>query len=203
MAGLPKGSVNGNMQLDEASWTSSMKSAADVLKFWFEDHGAPDWYAGKLEFDAEIANGFAETHAAVARGEAWNWRSTPEGRLAEIIVLDQFSRQLFRGRAEAFSGDTMALTLAQEAVGGGHCNFLPLPQRGFFLMPFLHAESAPMQRESIRLHRSLGDPEWLKYAEGHAEIIERFGRFPKRNAALGRASTPEELAYLEATPGAF
>lgn len=180
-----------------------MKSARNVLKFWFEDHGPADWYAGKPEFDAEIAVQFADTHAAVARGEAGDWRATPEGRLAEIIVLDQFSRQLFRGRAEAFASDPMALILAQEAIGGGHHNFLPLPQRGFFLMPFLHAESRAMQSESLRLHQSVGDPDWLKYAQGHAEIIQRFGRFPKRNAVLGRISTQEELAYIEANPGAF
>jgi uncharacterized protein (DUF924 family) len=180
-----------------------MKSAADVLKFWFEDHGPPDWYAGKPEFDAEIADGFAESHAAAARGEAWDWRTTPDGRLAEIIVLDQFSRQLFRGRPEAFASDTMALALAQEMVGGGHHNFLPLPRRGFVLMPFMHSESRQVQRESLRLHTALGEPNQLKFAEGHARVIERFGRFPMRNAALGRISTPEELAYIAENTGSF
>ncbi|HWA20547.1 MAG TPA: DUF924 family protein [Devosia sp.] len=180
-----------------------MKTAADVLKFWFEEHGPDDWFAGKAEFDAEIARGFAETHAAVARGEAWDWRTTPDGRLAEIIVLDQFSRQLFRDRAEAFASDPTALVLAQEMVGGGHHNFLPLPRRGFVLMPFMHSESKAMQRESLRLHTALGEPNQLKFAEAHAELIKRFGRFPKRNAALGRTSTPEELAYIAENAGSF
>jgi uncharacterized protein (DUF924 family) len=180
-----------------------MKSAGDVLKFWFEDHGPDDWFASKAEFDAEIAGAFGETHAAVARGEAWDWRTTPEGRLAEIIVLDQFSRQLFRGRAEAFASDAMALALAQEAVGGGHHNFLPLPRRGFVLMPFMHSESPLVQRESLRLHLALGEPNQLNFAEGHARVIERFGRFPMRNAALGRISTPEELAYIAESAGVF
>lgn len=180
-----------------------MKSAADVLKFWFEDHGPDDWFAGKPEFDAEIADQFAETRAAAAHGDAWDWRTTPEGRLAEIIVLDQFSRQLFRDRPEAFASDAMALALAQEAIGGGHHNFLPLPQRGFFLMPFMHSESAQMQRESLRLHAALGDPNQLKFAQGHAGTIERFGRFPMRNAAVGRISTPEELAYIAGNTGSF
>ena len=107
-----------------------MKTADDVLKFWFVDHGQEDWFGAKPEFDELIAQQFSETHAAASRGEAWRWRTTPKGRLAEIIVLDQFSRQLFRGRREAFALDPIALTLAQEAVAGGHHNFLPaMPQR--------------------------------------------------------------------------
>ena len=89
-----------------------MRNSADVLKFWFDEHGMADWFGGKPEFDAAIADTFADTHAALARGEGWTWRATPPGRLAEIIVLDQFSRQLFRGRPEAFASDGMALALA-------------------------------------------------------------------------------------------
>jgi len=118
------------------------------------------------------------------------------------VVLDQFSRQLFRGRAEAFASDGMALVLAQEAVGGGHHNFLPIPQRMFVLLPFMHSESTTIQAESHRLHMAMGDPDLLKFATGHADCIRRFGRFPKRNAALGRASTPEELDYIK-TDGVF
>jgi uncharacterized protein (DUF924 family) len=180
-----------------------MKTVAEVLKFWFEDHGQDDWFGAKPEFDGLIATLFTETHAAVARGEAWRWRSTPDGRLAEIIVLDQFSRQLFRGRPEAFANDQMALTLAQEAVAGGHHNFAPMPQRMFMLLPYQHAESAVIQAESVRLHMTLGEPEVLKFAEGHAACIARFGRFPKRNAALGRTNTPEEEAYIASTEGMF
>jgi uncharacterized protein (DUF924 family) len=180
-----------------------MKSADDVLKFWFVDHGQSDWFGAKPEFDALIASEFGETHAAVARGEAWRWRTTPSGRLAEIVVLDQFSRQLFRGGAEAFAYDPMALTLAQEAVAGGHHNFLPMPQRMFMLRPYQHAESATVQAESIRLHMAIGVPEIMKFAEGHAQCIARFGRFPKRNAALGRVNTPEEAEYIASTEGMF
>jgi uncharacterized protein (DUF924 family) len=180
-----------------------MQTAADVLKFWFDDHGRDDWFGGKPEFDAEIAVRFAETHRGVALGTGWGWRSTPSGRLAEIIVLDQFSRQLFRGRPEAFASDGMALALAQEAVAGGHQHFLPMPQRMFVLLPFMHTESAAMQAESVRLHTVLGLPDLLKFATDHAEIIRRFGRFPKRNAALGRTSTPEELAYIAETDRVF
>lgn len=180
-----------------------MKSAADILNFWFVEHGHADWFGGKPEFDAAIAAEFTDTHAAVARGEGWDWRSTAEGRLAEIIVLDQFSRQLFRGQAKAFATDGMALALAQEAVGGGHHHFVPMPNRMFFLLPFMHSESPAMQQESVRLHMALGQPDILKFAQEHAEIMRRFGRFPRRNAALGRASTADEEAYIVSTQGAF
>ncbi|MBI4920757.1 MAG: DUF924 domain-containing protein [Devosia nanyangense] len=180
-----------------------MKTFRDVLTFWFNDHGRDDWFGGKPEFDAEIAAQFAKTHAMLAKGAGWHWRSTPEGRLAEIIVLDQFSRQLFRGRPEAFASDGMALVLAQEAVGGGHHNFLPVPQRMFVLLPLMHAESLAVQAESLRLHTAIGNPDLMAYAEGHADCIRRFGRFPRRNTALGRTSTPEELAYMADNPRAF
>lgn len=180
-----------------------MKTAAHVLKFWFDDHGPDDWFVGKLEFDAEIAAGFTDTHAAIARGEGWDWRTTPAGRLAEIIVLDQFSRQLFRNDARAFASDGMALALAEEAVGGGHHHFLPANRRVFVLMPFMHAESPVVQAESVRLFTALGIEGNLKFAQAHAEIIRRFGRFPRRNAALGRVSTPEEAAYLASGKATF
>ncbi len=180
-----------------------MKTADDVLKFWFVEHGQPDWFGAKPEFDTLIAEKFAETHAAAARGETWRWRSTPEGRLAEIIVLDQFSRQLFRGRAGAFATDSMSLVLAQEAVAGGHHLFVPMPQRMFVLLPYMHAESVDIQAESMRLHKAIDAPDLLKFAQGHADCIARFGRFPKRNAALGRTSTPDEAAYIAGTEGMF
>ncbi len=180
-----------------------MKTAADVLKFWFVDHGRDDWFGARPEFDAEIAAAFADTHAALARGEGWSWRTTPRGRLAEIIVLDQFSRQLFRNDARAFATDGMALTLAQEMVGGGHHHFLPPTERMFVLLPYMHAESPVVQAESVRLHTAMGNPDNLKYAQAHADVIARFGRFPRRNAALGRPSTPEEVAYMGEGKGMF
>ena len=172
-----------------------MSTAQDILRFWFDTHGAADWFAGAPEFDAQVTR-FADVHAALARGEGAGWRGTPSGRLAEIIVLDQFSRQLFRGRAEAFAADGKALALAQEAVAGGHASFLVPQQRLFVLMPFMHAESELVQRESVRLFTALGLDDNLRYAREHAELISRFGRFPSRNAALGRMSTPAEEAYL-------
>lgn len=182
---------------------TDMKTAHDVLYFWFERHGPDDWFAARADFDALVIEQFADTRAALARGEGWDWRTTPDGRLAEIIVLDQFSRQIFRGKAEAFAADPLALVLAQEMVGGGHHNFLTPEKRAFVLLPFMHSESAAMQAESVRLHVALGSEDQLKYARGHAEVIERFGRFPRRNAALGRVSSEEEEAYMVATQGMF
>lgn len=179
-----------------------MHTAADVLRFWFEEHGQADWYGAKPEFDALIKEQFGDTHAALARGEGAGWRRDAWGRLAEIIVLDQFSRQIYRGKGEAFATDTLALILAQEAVAGGHQHFLPLPQRAFFLLPYMHSESEIIQAESIRLHTALG-PEPLKYAQGHAACIARFGRFPKRNEALGRTNTPAEADYIASNEGMY
>jgi len=173
-----------------------MRTAQDVIRFWFDDHTMDDWFGGKPEFDALLAAEFAETHAAVARGEAWQWRQTPEGRLAEIVVLDQFSRQLHRGAPEAFAQDKMALVLAQEAIATGATEAVPLERRMFFFMPFQHAESLVIQQEGVRHFEQFG-PEMLKYMTDHRDTTARFGRFPFRNAALGRQSTPEELAYMD------
>lgn len=172
------------------------RSAEDVLDFWFVRHGPRDWFAGTADFDREIADQFGPTHEEVSRGEAWAWRETPEGRAAEIIVLDQFSRQLFRGNARAFAQDTMALTLAQEAVAGGHDKALAIDHRKFLLMPFMHSESLVVHEEAMRLFTELGDEVWLGHEVAHRTCVGRFGRYPVRNAALGRVSTPEELAYI-------
>lgn len=173
-----------------------MHKPDDIIQFWFVDHGPDDWFAGKAEFDALIAELFAPTHEAVARGEAWHWRKTAEGRLAEIIVLDQFSRQLFRKRPEAFAQDKMALALAQEMVAQRLDLTFEQPRRGFIYLPYMHAESALVQAESVRLYEALGDENQLNYAKAHKDTVDRFGRFPFRNAPLGRQTTPEEEAYM-------
>lgn len=172
-----------------------MHSAQDIIDFWFVEHGKDDWFGGKPEFDAALAARFADTHPVVARGEAWQWRSTPVGRLAEILVLDQFSRQLHRGAAEAFAQDKMALVLAQEAIAAGADQALELERRMFIYMPFMHAESLVIQEEGVRLFAPF-DAEQQKFMTGHRDTIARFGRFPFRNQALGRTSTPQEQAYM-------
>jgi uncharacterized protein (DUF924 family) len=174
-----------------------MRTEDDVIRFWFVEHGMDDWFGGKPEFDAALAAEFAETHAAVARGEAWQWRATPHGRLAEIIVLDQFSRQLHRGEAAAFAQDKMALALAQEMVGQGLDKAMTFFERMFILLPYMHAESVVVQAESMRLHAALNDEKALDFATKHHDCIARFGRYPFRNKALGRQSTVDELAYME------
>lgn len=173
-----------------------MQSPQDVLTFWFEEHGQEDWFGGKPEFDAALAARFTATHEAIAHGEGYHWRTSIEGRLAEIIVLDQVSRQLHRGSPKAFAQDGMALVLAQEAVAQGLDRDLPTARRMFLYMPYQHSESLPIQAQSMRLFQAMGDENLLKYARGHFEAIQRFGRFCKRNGVLGRESTPEELAYI-------
>lgn len=172
-----------------------MRTAEDVTRFWFVEHGPDDWFGGRAEFDAALAYEFAETHARVAWGEAWQWRVTPEGRLAEIIVLDQFSRQLHRGSPEAFAQDKMAVVLAQEAIAAGADQAIAKERRMFLFMPFMHAESLVIQEEGCRHFEQFG-PDMLKFMTGHRDCIAKFGRFPFRNKTLGRESTPAELAYM-------
>lgn len=174
----------------------TMKTADDVIRFWFVEHGQEDWFGGKPEFDAELAEKFAETHARIAIGEGFSWRGTAEGRLAEIIVLDQFSRQLFRKSPKAFAQDGMALVLAQELVDRGLDLELSVDHRKFAYMPYMHSESLLVHEEAGRLFRALGNEVWLKHEASHATCLSRFGRYPARNEALGRVSRPEELAYL-------
>ena len=173
-----------------------MRTATDVIGFWFERHDHEDWFGGKPEFDAALALEFGETLPRVAKGEAYRWRETPDGRLAEIIVLDQFSRQLHRGSTEAFAQDKMAIVLAQETIAAGADQAIAMERRMFLFMPFMHAESLVIQEEGCRHFAQFG-PEMLKFMIGHRDCIARFGRFPFRNRALGRQSTPEEVAYME------
>jgi len=176
----------------------TMLSAQDVIQFWFHECTYEDWFGGKAEFDDRLKTRFHDTFGHVAQGEGWTWRRTPEGRLAEVIVLDQFSRQFHRGEPQAFAQDGMALVLAQEAVAGGHDQAVPAAWRMFFYMPYMHSESLAVHESALPLFAALGDENILKYEMDHAEVINRFGRFPKRNKALGRESTPEEIEYMAA-----
>lgn len=175
---------------------NDVRTPNEVLDFWFVSHGEDDWFGGKAEFDAELTSFDAGTQAAVARGEAYGWRHSAEGRLAEIIVLDQFSRQLFRGDARAFASDDMALALAQEAVLRGDDLKLEPRRRMFLYMPYMHSESLVIHEGAVRLFTDLGMEETLKFELAHRDCLVQFGRYPKRNAALGRVSTPEEEAYI-------
>ena len=180
-----------------------MHTRDDIIRFWFVEHGPDDWFSGAADFDARLTERFADTHARIAAGEAFSWRATAGGRLAEIIVLDQFSRQLHRGSPKAFAQDGMALVLAQEAVAGGFDRALEPQRRMFLYMPYMHSESLVVHEEAVRLFAALGIEEQLKYEVAHFDCLKRFGRYPRRNAALSRESTPEELKYIASGEGMF
>ncbi len=180
-----------------------MAAVNDVLDFWFERHGPDMWWTRNPSFDAEIRANFETLHGRAAAGELFAWRDRPEGRLAEIIVLDQFSRNLFRDDARAFACDGMALALAQEAVRLGADRGLPKERRQFVYMPYQHSESALIHGEAVAIFEALGDANSLDYELKHKAIIDRFGRYPHRNMVLGRLSTPEELAFLQEPDSSF
>ena len=173
-----------------------MQTPQAIIDFWFVAHGSKDWWGADPAFDREIAERFGETHARLALGEGFAWRGAAAGRLAEIIVLDQFSRQLYRGSPKAFAQDGMALALSQEAVARGFDRQLEGDRRMFLYMPFMHSESVLVHETAMPLWAALGGEDFQKSGDQHLAVLRRFGRFPKRNAALGRASTPEELAYI-------
>ncbi|WP_313951340.1 DUF924 family protein [Accumulibacter sp.] len=171
-----------------------------VLAFWFEEATPAQWWAKSAAFDRLVETRFAAVHAAARRGELYAWRSSADGRLAEIIVLDQFSRNIFRDRPEAFATDATALVLAQEAVAAGADSALDPPRRAFLYLPYMHSESPAIQALAVSLFAAPGMERNLDFARRHQAIIDRFGRYPHRNAILGRQSTAEELAFLK-TPG--
>lgn len=172
----------------------------DILRFWFEEITPAQWWKVDPAFDAMIAQRFGALHAAAVQGELFGWRGDAAGRLAEVIVLDQFSRNIHRGTPGAFAADPMALVLAQEAVAVGHDLQLPPERRVFLYMPFMHSESRRVHEEAERLFIALGIQDNLDFERRHKAIVDRFGRYPHRNAILGRASSAEEIAFLE-TPG--
>ncbi len=174
-----------------------------VLDFWFVETSPKQWWSANARFDAAVRERFSALHRAANLGELWEWRKQPRGRLAEIIVLDQFPRNMYRGTPQAFASDAMALALAQEAVAGGHDLQLAPPERGFLYMPYQHSESRLVQVESLRLFTALGVEEQYDFALRHKAIIDRFGRYPHRNQVLGRESTPEEIEFLKQPGSSF
>ena len=174
--------------------------AHTVLDFWFKEIDAKQWWTKSAEFDQLIASRFGSLHAAAARCELHPWRETPPGRLAEIIVLDQFSRNMFRDQPQAFACDAMALALAQTAVATQADAVLEIQQRAFVYMPYMHSESPLIHSTAQTLFSQAGLESSLASEQHHKAILDRFGRYPHRNAILGRASTTEELQFL-ATPG--
>ncbi len=169
----------------------------DVLKFWFEDHGPAVWFSHSEELDALIRERFSGLHALAIAGKLSEWRNTSEGRLVEIIILDQFSRNMFRGNAKAFAWDKLALELSKQAIQKGDDKKLPPTMRAFLYVPFMHSERLEDHDVALTLYKALGEEENFKFELLHKDIIERFGRYPHRNKALGRTSTQEEKAFLD------
>ena len=198
-----------------AEVANEIASIEQVLEFWFADTGAGReaierrlavWFGGGPEFDRSCADRFAATLAAAAEGRLDDWQASPRGSLALIVVLDQFSRNIYRGTADAFHQDGRALAVCREGIERGRDEELSLIERVFFYMPMQHAEDRHIQALSVRHFEALAAeaPESLRdllednarYAHQHRDIVERFGRFPHRNAMLGRRNTADEEAYL-------
>ena len=176
--------------------------AGEVLRVWFEETAKEQWFKRDDAFDAALRLRFFPVHASVSTLTLEDCLADASTTLGATIVLDQFSRNLFRGTPGAFAMDTKALAIAQAAIARGFDSGLPQDKRQFLYLPFEHAEDAAMQARSVALFASLG-PEYLRWAEAHKAIIDRFGRFPHRNIILGRASTPEEIEFLRGPDSSF
>lgn len=170
--------------------------AQEVLDFWWSA-GEPKWYGGGSEFDDEIRGKFGALHERASAGELSHWRENAVGALALLILLDQFSRNLHRGSPKAFENDTTALEIARHSIDRGFDKAFPNPHKGFFYLPFEHCEDIGVQEEGIDLFHAAGHENGYHYALIHMDVIRRFGRFPHRNAALGRATTPAEQKFLD------
>jgi uncharacterized protein (DUF924 family) len=168
----------------------------EILDFWFQSIKPKDWFVKDDSLDRLIIERFTEHHKKASRGELFYWRETPNGRLAEIIILDQFSRNIYRNNIMAFQYDPMALTLAQEMVLLKLDEHLSQDEKSFVYMPYMHSESKIIHVEALKLFSALGSDDSLRYEKMHKEIIDRFNRFPHRNKILGRVSTPEEIEFL-------
>jgi uncharacterized protein (DUF924 family) len=175
----------------------------DILHFWFEELSDKQHFVKDPVLDATIGKRFGATLEAAARCELFAWRSTAQGRLAEILVLDQFSRNVYRDTARAFAQDALALVLAQELVASGQDQSLNPAQRAFAYLPFMHSESLLVHTHAVSLFSQAGLENNLNFELRHRDILLRFGRYPHRNAMLGRSSTAEELFFLSQPGSSF
>jgi len=178
-------------------------SQKEVLDFWFNTLSPADWWKKDAGLDQMIKDQFMGLHTQAAQGELYEWRRTALGALAEVVILDQFSRNIFRDQQESFAYDGMALVLAQMALEQGFDKDLAVNERAFLYMPFMHSESAVIHTQAKQLFQQPGMEANYDFELQHAAIIERFGRYPHRNAILGRESTPEEQAFLEQPGSSF
>ncbi|MAZ87304.1 MAG: hypothetical protein CL693_06635 [Cellvibrionaceae bacterium] len=177
--------------------------SGDILAFWFEELTPQQHFVKDLELDGLIKQRFLPLLESAMQSELWSWRETINGRLAEIILLDQFSRNIYRDHPLSFVSDPLALCLAQEAVASGGDQQLEPDQRAFLYMPYMHSESAAVQAQATQLFSQKGMERNFQFALKHREIIDQFGRFPHRNEILGRQSTPAEIEFLQQPGSSF
>jgi len=175
----------------------------EIVSFWFEETDPALWWKKDDAFDALLHQRFSGIHTRATQCELYAWRKEPAGRLAEIIILDQFSRNMFRNSARAFASDAMSLTLSQEAIACGADKTLTPVQRSFLYMPFMHSESLEIHEIAVDLFRKNGIQNNLDFEFSHKKIIEQFGRYPHRNEVLGRESTAEEIEFLTQPGSSF
>lgn len=178
-------------------------TSAEVIDFWFNEIDSKLWFKKDDEFDRLLQEKFTATLHSAAKSELFDWRASAAGRLAEVIVLDQFSRNFYRGSAQAFANDPLALALAQEAVAAGADQELPVEQRSFLYMPYMHSESLKVHDVAVSLFTRLGREDTLKYEHLHRDIIVKFGRYPHRNQVLGRESSDAEIEFLRKPGSSF
>jgi uncharacterized protein (DUF924 family) len=174
-----------------------------IYDFWFKEISPAQHWKVDPAFDQLIRERFSAVHEQTSRCEFFEWRREPIGRLAEIIVLDQFSRNMYRGTATAFANDPLALALAQEAVAAGADHALTPEERVFMYMPYMHSESKTIHEVAVRLFEANGIQNNIEYERRHKAVIDRFGRYPHRNAILGRTSTEAELGFLKLPGSSF
>ncbi len=174
-----------------------------ILDFWFAEITPKQWWIKSDDFDDLIRTRFGRVHKAAQACELFAWRQRSDGRLAEIIVLDQFSRNIYRNHPDAFSSDGMALALAQTAIAEDADRDLPLDRRAFLYMPYMHSESPAIHQIALTLFNTPGMENNFDFEQRHKKIIDQFGRYPHRNSILGRNSTPEEIEFLKTAGSAF
>jgi uncharacterized protein (DUF924 family) len=175
----------------------------DIIKFWFEELEQSQWWIKDLALDQLIIDRFSAIHQSANDCELFEWRSSPRGKLAEIIILDQFSRNMYRNTPRSFSSDPLALALAQEAISVGADKHLNTIERNFLYMPFMHSESIAIHEVAVKLYLDNGVDSSIDFENKHKIIIEKFGRYPHRNIILNRKSSHEEIEFLTQANSSF
>lgn len=183
--------------------TAQTDWADEVLRFWFTELSRQQWFAGGVQLDDQVCSRFLDVYRMVAGTPEDVLLADAKTALAGVIVLDQFSRNMFRGTPRAFANDAKALAIAEKAIAKGFAGALSGDELLFLYLPFEHQENVDAQARSVELISALGDPDLTKYAQAHKDIIDRFGRFPHRNAILGRTSTAEEIEFLKGHGSSF